>query len=488
MDADSAPPPPDPLASEVIGLPVADLTALDDLIPDTEIDGLHYGALTLRVASLRGDAARHRAEPRRDALLTARFGTGRQALVLVAMASCVVGSGDAHRAAHDACVWMARAVGRSYARLAEDVRTGDRWALKSGLHRLTDRGYGGLRARVAASEANAASATTDPRYPSPDGVACRGMALRCLLLPVDPDCRTRVFFGIGAGGLYRLRDGHWQDLEPAPPSPEPPMDAPAVGGGTARPYGTGATRSYRTGTVRPYGIDTARSYETDTPGPAETGSARSGGIGASSGGIGAPPYGTGAARSYETDTPGPDAAGSAQPGGISAPPYGTGTGRPYETDTPGPAEAGSAQPGGFGTSSGGIGAPSYGTGTFEPHGAVIPDLTSARHPTEDTDPRPTEGTAPRTTSDADRRPPLADPAPQPDPFLFRASVARPGDTLLLCSAGLAEPLREDPVFADRLAVRWAAKEPPDFAEFLADVAQKADGHAKDRTAAAVWDT
>ncbi|NYV77717.1 protein phosphatase 2C domain-containing protein, partial [Streptomyces sp. UH6] len=35
----------------------------------------------------------------------------------------------------------------------------------------------------------------------------------------DPECRTRVFFGVGAGGLHRLRDGDWQDLEPRPAGP-----------------------------------------------------------------------------------------------------------------------------------------------------------------------------------------------------------------------------------------------------------------------------
>src|SRR3712207_7540312 len=39
-------------------------------------------------------------------------------------------------------------------------------------------------------------------------------SLRCLLLPADPACRTRVFFGVGPGGLFRLREGEWQDIEP----------------------------------------------------------------------------------------------------------------------------------------------------------------------------------------------------------------------------------------------------------------------------------
>ncbi|RSS35773.1 hypothetical protein EF902_37075, partial [Streptomyces sp. WAC05858] len=73
------------------------------------------------------------------------------------------------------------------------------------------------------------------------------------------------------------------------------------------------------------------------------------------------------------------------------------------------------------------------------------------------------------------------------PFRFRASVARPGDTLLLCSAGLAEPLRGEAAFADRLAERWDTAEAPGLAAFLADAQTGVKGYADDRTAAAVWE-
>ncbi|MFD7662023.1 protein phosphatase 2C domain-containing protein [Streptomyces sp. NPDC059788] len=215
-------PGPDP---EPMALPAADPAALDDLIPDTELDGAGYGPLTLRAASLRGEAARHRAEPRGDALLTARFGTGQHALILVAVATAAHGHGSSygyggvHRAARDACHWIGGAVGRSYTRLAEDVRTGDRCALKSGLQRLTDRSYGRLRAYAGEHGMEPEQYTA---------------ALRCVLLPADPACRTRVFFGVGAGGFFRLRNGVWQDLEPPPPR-EDEAGGPAVGFGTEPP-------------------------------------------------------------------------------------------------------------------------------------------------------------------------------------------------------------------------------------------------------------
>ncbi|MGW6980173.1 protein phosphatase 2C domain-containing protein [Streptomyces sp. NPDC054932] len=268
-------------AAEPGALPPADPAALDGLTPDTVLEGARYGTYTLRAASLRGDSARYRGEARRDFLLTARFGSGDDALVLVALAGGDRAAPGAAEAAAELCRTVAAAVGRSQDRLSDDIRAGRRDALRSGLQRLTDRGYGRLRARAAEL------GLAETAYHA---------GLRGLLLPVDPQCRTRVCFGAGAGGLFRLRAGQWQDLEPA--------------------------------------------------GPAED----------------------------------------------------------------------------------------------------------------------TEGG-----------------------FRFRAAVARPGDTLLLCSGGLAEPMREEAALPAELAARWAEQEPPGLAAFLADIQIRVKGYADDRTAAAVWE-
>ncbi|MEZ7007687.1 protein phosphatase 2C domain-containing protein [Streptomyces sp. AD55] len=305
----SGPPTSDP---EPTALPPAHPDHLDALVPDTVLDGARYGPCTLRAVSVRGDSARYRGVPRRDALLVARFGSGEQGLLLVAMASGTRACGVAHLAAAEACRWIGRAVGHSQARLAEDLRAARRGDLKSGLHRLTDRSLGRLRA-------GAAEQGLDPEEYT--------ASLRCLLLPADPACRTRVFFGVGDGGLFRLRDGAWRDLEPSP----------------ATPAGT-------PGDGRP------RSDPRLAPPP--------------------PP-------------PPP-------PGGPAVPP-------------------------------------------------------------------------PRV------------------PFRFRASVARPGDVLLMCGAGLAEPLRDEPELPELLARRWSAPAPPGLAGFLADTGLRVKGHADDRTAAALWE-
>ncbi|MFD0309833.1 protein phosphatase 2C domain-containing protein [Streptomyces sp. NPDC127119] len=319
--------------AEPTALPPADPDDLDDLVADTVLDGASYGTHTLRAVSVRGDSARFRGEPRRDSLLTARFGTGDDALVLVAMATGARATPDAHRAAAEACQWIGRAVGRSHARLAEDIRAARRGDLKSGLHRLTDRSLGRLRASAV------------ERGVEPEEYTA---SLRCLLLPADPECRTRVFFGVGAGGLFRLRDGEWQDIEPR---------------------------------------------VADTTGEAVVG---------------------------------------------------------------------------FGSL---------------PHGAPHEAPRDAPHETPDGD---------RLTMDLGITTPPSpyEPAPEPpprDPFRFRASVARPGDTLLLCSGGLAEPLRGEPRLVEHLTSRWSGGEPPGVAAFLADSTVRVKGYADDRTAAAVWE-
>ncbi|MEU6705892.1 protein phosphatase 2C domain-containing protein [Streptomyces wuyuanensis] len=308
--------------AEPTALPAADPEELDGLAADTVLDGARYGTFTLRAASARGDSARYRGEHRRDALLTARFGAGEGALVLVAVATGARAADGAHLAAADACRWIGGAVGRSHARLAEDIRAGRRGELKSGLHRLTDRSFGRLRARAG-----------ELGVPPEEYTA----SLRCLLLPADPACRTRVFFGVGEGGLFRLRDGGWQDLEPS--LPEAPAGEPVVGYGSP---------------------------------PAET-------------------------RDGDRLT---------MELGVTTPP--------------------------------------------SPHvDAPVP--------------------------------------PPAEPFRFRASVARPGDTLLLCSNGLADPLRGESALAGELAERWAGTEPPGLAAYLADTQLRVKGYADDRTACAVWE-
>ncbi|WP_369201484.1 protein phosphatase 2C domain-containing protein [Streptomyces sp. PU-14G] len=294
-------------------LPLAEPDAPAELVPDTVLEEARHGRTTLRAASSRGEAAREAGEPRGDALLVARFGAEDEGLVLVVVATGARTDGaKAHRAAREACHALAAGVGRSGRRLAEDLRADRRDALRPGLHRLTDRTLGRLRAQAAAWGLTPAQHTAD---------------VRCLLVPTDPRCRVRVCFGAGAGGLLRLRDGNWEDVEPRPTPAPPPAPRPLGDRGQAA-----------------------------------------------------------------------GAAGAA---------------------------------------------------------AARDGFTAAELP----------------------------PSALAEPFRFRVCGAEPGDALLLASPGLAEPLRAEPPFADRLAARWtgAAAGASGLAAYLGDLGHPVPGHTRDRT-------
>ncbi|WP_438485233.1 protein phosphatase 2C domain-containing protein [Streptomyces sp. S186] len=224
---------PEPAAWEAtvpVTFPLPEAGPADDLgepVPDTVLDGARFGRADVRAVSQRGADAYQRGEVRGETFLVARFGADPDAVLLVAVATGLSPRGAvAQRAARAACAWAGGAVGRCATRLAQDLRAGRRESLRAGLQRLTARGFGRLRGRAAEL---GVAADADPA------------ALCCLLVPGDPDCRTWVFFGAGAGGLFRLRHDGWEDLDPvgarpaglAPhsvpdPAPGPPPAIPSA--------------------------------------------------------------------------------------------------------------------------------------------------------------------------------------------------------------------------------------------------------------------
>lgn len=188
-------------------LQAADPGHIGELVPDTVLDGGRHGALTLRAVSRRGDEARRRGEPRGDALLTARFGAGDRALLLIATAAPATDAGAGRSvtpstrdrtAAQEACRRIAETVGRNRAALVQDLAAGRHAEVKSGLHRLTCRRR---EEAVRSGQPEAEAVGTAPE-------------VRCLLVPADPRCPDRIFFGTGRTGLFRLRDRQWSELEP----------------------------------------------------------------------------------------------------------------------------------------------------------------------------------------------------------------------------------------------------------------------------------
>ncbi|MFI7243541.1 protein phosphatase 2C domain-containing protein [Streptomyces qinglanensis] len=318
--AAGAPPGPEAATAPVPALPPGVLPpaapdAPGEWVPDTVVESARFGSGVLHAVSVRGAAGRQAGRPRTDALLAARFGAEEDGLLLVAVAAGGRSGPDGHRAARAACHAVGEAVGRSSARLARDLREDRTSALQPGLHRLTDRAFGRLRAQAAALGLEPERHTVD---------------LRCLLLPADPHCRTRVFFGAGAGGAFRRSGDGWQDIEPVSTPVSPLPDGPA-------------------------GRD--------------------------------PAAGAAAAR---------DGFAPAEP----------------------TAEAAAA------------------------------------------------------------------------PFHFRSRAAEPGGVLLLCGPGVAEPLRAEPAFAERLAARWTGADggPPGPAAYLDGLLCAVEGHSGDRTAVTVWES
>ncbi|MBD0690342.1 protein phosphatase 2C domain-containing protein [Streptomyces sp. CBMA123] len=210
---------------EPTAVPEADPDSLDTVVPDTALEGAQYGTTVLRAVSVRGDSARYRGEPRRDSLLVTRFGDGPDGLLLAVLAGHdrtgaaedeSLTSQAVAAATGEACRQLAAAIGRSRTGLAADLRDGARDRLRYGLQRLATGAAAPLRALASRAEGDGT--------PSP-------ASLHCLLVSLDPAAGYRAAFGVGPGGLYLLRSGHWIDAYAArllhhpdgqPPVPEAP--------------------------------------------------------------------------------------------------------------------------------------------------------------------------------------------------------------------------------------------------------------------------
>ncbi|MGW2249616.1 protein phosphatase 2C domain-containing protein [Kitasatospora sp. NPDC001660] len=216
---------------EPTAVPEADPGALGNVVPDTVLEGAQYGSAIVRAVSVRGDSARYRGEPRRDALLVTRFGDGPDGLLLAVLGGFDRSGPAADEAADEAvppevvstatgeaCRQLAAAVGRSRAGLAADLRDAARDRLRYGLQRLATGAAAPLRALAPRGEDG----------PSP-------ASLHCLMVSLDPAAGYRAAFGVGPGGLYLLRSGHWIDAyaaqllhhpDGAPPVPDGPVPQP----------------------------------------------------------------------------------------------------------------------------------------------------------------------------------------------------------------------------------------------------------------------
>ncbi|MFD0150241.1 protein phosphatase 2C domain-containing protein [Streptomyces sp. NPDC055721] len=169
------------------------------VMPDIVLDGASYGPLTVRAASVRGDSHRYLGEPRQDALTVAHLGTPETGeLLMLAVADGVGSERLSHIGSYQACQIAAWTLDGWAGEVYDALVAGrpDRFAEVADhtVERVATR----LRHTATKSDGDPSSYST---------------TLRILLVPVDPDIRTRGLITVGDGGTALLRDGVW-DLAP----------------------------------------------------------------------------------------------------------------------------------------------------------------------------------------------------------------------------------------------------------------------------------
>ncbi|WP_151482960.1 protein phosphatase 2C domain-containing protein [Streptomyces albicerus] len=165
------------------------------LIPDMVVDGAAYGSLTVRAASVRGDSHRYQSEPRQDSLAVALIGApGPEGLLLLAVADGVGSAARSHVGSQEACRLAAIHLDTVSAELGAALRAGD----QSRFAELVDAAVGRVGTLL-----------THHSYERGDDPAAYATTLRALLVPLDPEIRTRGFLAVGDGGTALLRDAQW---------------------------------------------------------------------------------------------------------------------------------------------------------------------------------------------------------------------------------------------------------------------------------------
>ncbi|MFC5665474.1 protein phosphatase 2C domain-containing protein [Kitasatospora misakiensis] len=164
------------------------------LLPDTVVDGGRFGPVTVRAASVRGDSHRYAAECRQDAALVVRVGE----LLLVAVADGVGSQPHSHHGSNGILRLLAKQVAPKAETLLGVLRTGSAADFASLTSRL-----------VAAAAGELAQEAERAGHPPKSW----STTLRALLVPADPEVRVRGFVSVGDGGLLRLREGGWDNLD-----------------------------------------------------------------------------------------------------------------------------------------------------------------------------------------------------------------------------------------------------------------------------------
>ncbi|WP_405004935.1 protein phosphatase 2C domain-containing protein [Kitasatospora purpeofusca] len=164
------------------------------LLPDTVVDGGRFGPVTVRAASVRGDSHRYAAECRQDAALVVRAG----GLLLVAVADGVGSQPHSHHGSNGIVRLLAKHVLPRAETLLDLLRTG------------AAADFAGLTSRLVAAAAEELAQEAE-RFGHPPKTW--STTLRALLVPADPEVPARGFLAVGDGGLLRLREDGWENLD-----------------------------------------------------------------------------------------------------------------------------------------------------------------------------------------------------------------------------------------------------------------------------------
>ncbi|MEV6972901.1 protein phosphatase 2C domain-containing protein [Kitasatospora sp. NPDC093806] len=180
--------------AEPTDIPAVGTDLFGALLPDTVVDGGRFGPVTVRAASVRGDSHRYAAECRQDAALVTRIGD----LLLVAVADGVGSQPYSHHGSNGIVRLLAKQVAGRAETLLAQLRAG------------AEAEFAMLTGQIVAAAAVELAQEATQRGLPPKAYST---TLRALLVPADPDLRVRGFVAVGDGGLLRLREDEWSDLD-----------------------------------------------------------------------------------------------------------------------------------------------------------------------------------------------------------------------------------------------------------------------------------
>ncbi|MFC9636411.1 protein phosphatase 2C domain-containing protein [Streptomyces mirabilis] len=169
------------------------------------LDGARIGRLTVRAASVRGDSHNWEGSCRQDAMTVTRIGPPGAEMLLLAVADGVGSARYSHVGSHR----FSRLAAVYLDREAESIHAALCAQQKDELRVLATKAVAG-----AAAELRSAWARSAQHKPRPYADEDYATTLHVLLIPTDPGIRDRVLCSVGDGGLFVLRDGHWENGDP----------------------------------------------------------------------------------------------------------------------------------------------------------------------------------------------------------------------------------------------------------------------------------